>query len=104
MSSLESMRDQEAPLTLSGFAVDGVSLRARTPLCFAVGLNPVEGLYTATGPFNIVACAGSRAELEEEVVGALVFLWSEYVLCAPVGLSEDALALRQELQDSFSAL
>ena len=104
MPSLESMRDQEAPLTLSGFAVDGVSLRARSPLCFAVGLNPVEGLYTATGPFNIVACAGSRAELEEEVVSALVFLWQEYVLCAPVGLSEDALVLRQELLDSFSAL
>ena len=104
MSSLESMRDQEAPLTLSGFAVDGVTLRARTPLRFEVSVNPVEGLYTATGPFNIVASAGSRAELEEEIVSALVFLWSEYVLCAPVGLSEDALALRQELLDSFSAL
>ena len=104
MPSLESMRDQEAPLTLSGFAVDGVSLRARTPLCFAVGLNPVEGLYTATGPFNIVACAGSRAELEEEVLGSLVFLWSEYVLCEPGGLSGDALALRQELLETFSAL
>ena len=104
MPSLESMRDQEAPLTLSGFAVDGVSLRARTPLCFAVGLNPVEGLYTATGPFNIVACAGSRAELEEEVLGSHVFLWSEYVLCEPGGLSGDALALRQEVLEPFSAL
>ena len=104
MPSLESMRDQEAPLTLSGFVVDGVTLRARTPLRFEVVVNPVEGLYTATGPFNIVACAGSRAELEEEVVGALAFLWQDYMLCAPVGLSEDALALRQELQDSFSAL
>ena len=104
MPLLESMRDQEAPLTLSGFVVDGVSLRARTPLRFEVSVNPVEGLYTATGPFNIVACAGSRAELEEEVLGSLVFLWSEYVLCEPGGLSGDALALRQELLETFSAL
>jgi len=104
MPSLESMRDQEAPLTLAGFAVDGVTLRARTPLRFEVSVNPVEGLYTASGPFDIVASAGSRAELEEEVVGTLTFLWEEYVLCAPAVLSGDALALRQELQDSFSAL
>ena len=104
MPSLESMRDQEAPLTLAGFAVDGLSLRARTPLLFEVSVNPVEGLYKATGPFEIVACAGSRAELEEEVAGALVVMWREYVLCAPVGLSAEALALRQELEDSFSAL
>jgi len=104
MPSLESMRDHEAPLTLAGFAVDGVTMRAHKPLRFEVSVNPVEGIYTASGPFDIAASAGSRAELEEEVVGALAFLWSEYVLCSPVGLSEDALALRQELQDSFSAL
>ena len=104
MPSLESMRDHEAPLTLSGFAVDGVTLRATTPLRFEVSVNPVEGLFTATGPFDIVASAGSRAELEEEVVGTLVVLWRDYVLCAPVGLSDEALALRQQLQDSFSAL
>ncbi len=104
MPSLESMRDHEAPLTLSGLVVDGVALRARTPLRFEVSVNPVEGLFTASGPFDIVANAGSRAELEEEVVGALGFLWREYALCAPQGLSADALALRQELQDSFSAL
>ena len=104
MPSLESMRDQQPPLTLSGFAVDGVTLRARTPLRFEVSVNPVEGLYKASGPFDIVASAGSRAELEEEVVGALVVLWRDYVFCAPVGLSDEALALRRELQDSFSAL
>ena len=104
MPSLESMRDQEAPLTLTSFAFDGLALRARTPLRFEVSVNPVEGLYTASGPFNIIACAGSRAELEEEVVSVLVFLWSEYVLCAQDILSEDALALRQELQDSFPSL
>ena len=104
MPSLESMRDQQPPLTLSGFAVDGVTLRARTPLRFEVSVNPVEGIYTASGPFDIVASAGSRAELEEEVVGALVVLWRDYVFCAPVGLSDEALALRRELQDSFSAL
>ena len=104
MPSLESMRDQQPPLTLPGFAVDGVTLRARTPLRFEVSVNPVEGLYKASGPFDIVASAGSRAELEEEVVGALVGLWRDYVFCAPVGLSDEALALRRELQDSFSAL
>ena len=104
MPSLESMRDHEAPLTLAGFAVDGVTLHARKPLRFEVSVNPVEGLFTASGPFDIVANGGSRAELEEEVVGALMVLWRDYVLSAPVGLSDDALALRQELQDSFSAL
>ena len=104
MPSLESMRDHEAPLVLSGLVVDGVSLCARTPLRFEVSVNPVEGLYTASGPFGVLASAGSRAELEEEVVGALAALWQDYVLCAPAGLSGDALALRQELQDSFSAL
>ena len=104
MPSLESMRDQEAPLTLAGFAVDGLSLRARAPLRFEVSVNPVEGLYTASGPFDIVATAGSRAELEDEVVGVLGVLWSDYVLCAPEGLSDEALALRQELQALFSSL
>ena len=98
------MRDQEAPLTLSGFVVDGMSLRARTPLRFEVSVNLVEGRHTATGPFNIVASAGSLAELGQEVLGSLAFLWSEYVLCEPVGLSGDALALRQELLETFSAL
>jgi len=104
MPSLESMRDHEAPLTLAGFAVDGVTLHARKPLRFEVSVNPVEGLFKASGPFGVLASAGSRAELEEEVAGALGLLWREYALCAPVGLSAEALALRQELLDSFSAL
>ena len=104
MPSLESMRDHEAPLTLAGFAVDGLTLRARTPLRFEVTLNPVEGLYTEAGPFDVVVTAGSRAELEEEVVGALADLWREYALCPPEGLAAQALALRQELQASFSSL
>jgi hypothetical protein len=104
MPSLESMRDHEAPLVLSGLVVDGVSLCARTPLRFEVSVNPVEGLYTASGPFGVLASAGSRAELEEEVAGALGLLWRDYAISPPVGLSEEALALRQELLDSFAAL
>ena len=104
MPSLESMRDHEAPLTLAGFAVDGVPLRAHTPLRFEVSVNPVEGLYTATGPFDIVASAGSRAELEEEVVGALVVLWREYAIGPATGFSEEVLAVRQELLETFTAL
>ena len=104
MPSLESMRDHEAPLTLAGFAVDGVTLRARTPLRFEVSVNPVEGLYTATGPFDIVASAGSRAELEEEVVGALVVLWREYAIGPATGFSEEVLAVRKELLETFTAL
>ena len=104
MPSLESMRDHEAPLTLSGFAVDGVTLRARTPLRFEVSVNPVEGLYTATGPFDIVASAGSRAEMEQEVVDTLVVLWREYAIGPATGFSEEVLAVRQELLETFTAL
>ena len=104
MPSLESMRDHEAPLTLSGFAVDGVTLRARTPLRFEVSVNPVEGLYTATGPFDIVASAGSRAEMEQEVVETFVVLWREYAIGPATGFSEEVLAVRKELLETFTAL
>ena len=104
MPSLESMRDHEAPLTLAGFSVDGVTLRARTPLRFEVSVNPVEGLYTATGPFDIVASAGSRAEMEQEVVDTLVVLWREYAIGPATGFSEEVLAVRKELLETFTAL
>ena len=104
MPSLESMRDHEAPLTLSGIAVDGVTLRANTPLRFEVSVNPVEGLYTATGPFDIVASAGSRAEMEQEGVDTLVVLWQEYAIGLATGFSEEVLAVRKELLETFTAL
>ena len=104
MPSLESMRDHEAPLTLSGFAVDGVTLRANTPLRFEVSVNPVEGIYTASGPFDIVASAGSRAELEQEVVETLVVLWREYAIGPATGFSAEVLAVRKELLETFAAL
>ena len=94
----------EAPIVLSAFAVDGRCLRARSPLRFAVSLNPADGLLTAEGDFHIHAVGESRAELEAEIVGALGFLWREYVDCPADDLSADALALRVDLQRQFSGV
>jgi len=104
MASQDAMHAHEAPLVISGLEVDGVSLRAVTPLRFDVTFNPVEALYAATGPFEISATGGSRAELEEEIAGALRLLWRDYAFFAPVGMSAEALALRQELLGTFAAL
>ena len=102
MSSLETMQVHEAPLSFSGFAMDGRALHARTPLRFSVSFNKVEGLSTAEGPFQIIAVGETRAALEDEVNQALVFLWREYVACPPIDFSADALALREDLLSRFS--
>ena len=91
------------PITVDAFSLDGLTLRARSPLEFAVAFAPEDGCFTATGDFQLMVTAGTREELEAAVFDALAFLWREYVISEPQDFSADALSLRADLERSFGA-
>ena len=92
-----------SPLEIESFEINGQIVKAIRPFVVAVNFDPVGGIYTATGIFNLIIGAETRDFLEESVIDALKFLWDEYALSDPVMFTADALDLRQNILTVFGA-
>jgi hypothetical protein len=91
----------ESRIVVGSLVIDGVTRTVVRPLEFAVSFDRAEGIYTAVGDFHMMVSADAREELEAAIDGALIFLWGEYVISDPRNFSADALALREELTETF---
>jgi hypothetical protein len=90
-----------SPIIVAALTVDDRSYKAVQPLTFDAAFEPEDGVFIATGDFHMMVAADTRAELEDSVVQALVFLWREYVAADPKSLTADALGLRERLTATF---
>jgi hypothetical protein len=99
----EIIEIDESPITVADFIHDNRTLTTTGPLEFEVAFDPDDGtgIYTATGPFHMLASGETRNELERAIKQALAFLWCEYVEAPPDQFSADSYMLRHELIKSF---
>jgi hypothetical protein len=99
----EIIEIDDSPITIMDFSAVQGPLRATQPLEFEVTFDADEGIgvYTATGPFHMLASGETRDDLERAIKETLAFLWREYVASDPETLSRDALSLRDQLTTTF---
>ncbi|CAK0752085.1 putative Recombination-associated protein RdgC [Azospirillaceae bacterium] len=93
------------PIVVPGFASGGCYVRSRRSVTFEVSLDESAQFHCIeSGAFGIDLIAGTRVELEHDLLQELDVLWRQYALEADEHLTGGARELKKSLLDAFEVV